>query len=778
MKLRLLIFTALLSGALAASAQDPIDVTALVASPKNYIFSDQKSTVKAYIYQELKAKTTCCGTDRIYLEVKIEPSGYVVSAKTLTGKNECFKQSAVDIVKNIKWDAADFRGAKSIYFEITPEIDCENRGNSYTVVEVFNNPLLDKQGNRVYDAQQPATPPVAVNPTPAPTTPAAQPTPAQPAVTQPATQPAPTQPVVSTPAPTPAQPAAQPVQPTPQPTQPVAVQPAPVTTQPAQPVPAQPALSQPALQPVPPSQVVPEGGTGVASTGDPARDEELRKLKEQMEQFRKQEAARIEKEKAQALAAENRRKEAEARQNGQPAVADRTNGRNAPKNNTGDDAWAPAKSLDSDYDDAPAPNGKNANTPAPGQQEPSTGDPLRDEIARLEQQRRELEQNRQRKLDEQRQAEMATEQLNQNLLRVEEELLRKQEQAEQMREQRELDQIEQDRIKAEEQRIREQEEYQRMMDEIARLQREAEDKIRQLEDQKAELERIAELKQKREQEIVLERTIREKEQDARLEQMRLELAGAGVASTSQGLNNLVLTAQDSDKFVILINELNQLRGELSILREQIGALEGQTPGTKPATVNPRGVATPGRPAAGTPSGNNAGVKNAATNKEWQNTDNGVSTGQYVPPAPVKPVTPAPSTPAASASGKPATPVVDHSDTHANIVVPKPSTPAYMGGSEALKAYLSEELHKVGVCGLAQVAFSVTVLPNGTVSTGNVIKANTPLVAAQMTNIIRTLKFTPFESRIPQNLVLEFKGDIKCGTGENVDMNAVDPMIKP
>lgn len=102
----------------------------------------------------------------------------------------------------------------------------------------------------------------------------------------------------------------------------------------------------------------------------------------------------------------------------------------------------------------------------------------------------------------------------------------------------------------------------------------------------------------------------------------------------------------------------------------------------------------------------------------------------------------------------------------------------MGGSEALKSYLSEELHKVGVCGLAQVAFSVTVLPNGTVSTGNVLKANTPLVAAQMTNIIRSLKFTPFESRIPQNLVLEFKGDIQCGTGENVDMKAVDPMIKP
>lgn len=777
MKLRLLIFTALLSGALAASAQDPIDVTALVASPKNYIFSDQKSTVKAYIYQELKAKTTCCGTDRIYLEVKIEPSGYVVSAKTLTGKNECFKQSAVDIVKNIKWDAADFRGAKSIYFEITPEIDCENRGNSYTVVEVFNNPLLDKQGNRVYDAQQPATPPVAVNPNPA--TP--QPAPAQPATPQPATtqpSPTPSQPVVTQPTPQPAQPVVS--QPAPQPTQPVAVQPAPVTPlpQPAQSVPAQPALSQPAIQPVPPSQVVPEGGTGVASTGDPARDEELRKLKEQMEQFRKQEAARIEKEKAQALAAENRRKEAEAKQNGQPAVADRTNGRNAPKNNTGDDAWAPAKSLDSDYDEAPAPNGKNGNTPAPGQQEPSTGDPLRDEIARLEQQRRELEQNRQRKLDEQRQAEMATEQLNQNLLRVEEELLRKQEQAEQMREQRELDQIEQDRLKAEEQRIREQEEYQRMMDEIARLQREAEDKIRQLEDQKAELERIAELKQKREQEIVLERTIREKEQDARLEQMRLELAGAGVASTSQGLNNLVLTAQDSDKFVILINELNQLRGELSILRDQISALEGGTPGAKPATVNPRGVATPGRPAAGTSSGGNAGVKNAATDPSWQNTDNGVSTGQYVPPAPVKPVTPAPSTPSVSATGTPAATVSDHSDTHANIAIPKPATPSYMGGSEALKSYLSEELHKVGVCGLAQVAFSVTVLPNGTVSTGNVLKANTPLVAAQMTNIIRSLKFTPFESRIPQNLVLEFKGDIQCGTGENVDMKAVDPMIKP
>ncbi|TAE50836.1 MAG: hypothetical protein EAZ89_11315, partial [Bacteroidetes bacterium] len=109
---------------LSARGQE-VDVTKLVADTKTFIFDNNKNTVKGYIYAELETKTTCCGTDRIYLKVDLDPSGYVISASTLTGKNECIKSSVIDIVKNIKWDTRDFKGPRPVYFEVSPQIDCE-----------------------------------------------------------------------------------------------------------------------------------------------------------------------------------------------------------------------------------------------------------------------------------------------------------------------------------------------------------------------------------------------------------------------------------------------------------------------------------------------------------------------------------------------------------------------------------------------------------------------------------------------------------------------------
>jgi hypothetical protein len=111
MKRSFLLYLALLVSCISTFAQE-VDVTKLSADTKTFIFSDGKHTVKNYIYERLQAQTNCCGQDRIYLEIKIDPTGYVISAKALTGKNDCYKESVIDIVKNIKWDAADFKGPK------------------------------------------------------------------------------------------------------------------------------------------------------------------------------------------------------------------------------------------------------------------------------------------------------------------------------------------------------------------------------------------------------------------------------------------------------------------------------------------------------------------------------------------------------------------------------------------------------------------------------------------------------------------------------------------
>ncbi len=147
MKVQYLLLGLLCTLFFSATGQTGIDVAKLTADTKTFIFDDNKNTVKNFIYQELNEKTTCCGSDRIYLEVKIDPSGYVLQVKTLTGKNECFKQSAVDIVKNVKWDASSFKGPKPIYFEIKPEVECEgSRDNVYAMVPITNNQLLDQTG--------------------------------------------------------------------------------------------------------------------------------------------------------------------------------------------------------------------------------------------------------------------------------------------------------------------------------------------------------------------------------------------------------------------------------------------------------------------------------------------------------------------------------------------------------------------------------------------------------------------------------------------------------
>ncbi len=101
-----------------------IDPSALTASPKTFIFSDQKHTVPSYIYATLKEETKCCGNDAIYLEVKFGTDGITHSAKTLTGKNECYKKSVVDIIKRVRWDATGVNGSKTIYFEVKPIIPC------------------------------------------------------------------------------------------------------------------------------------------------------------------------------------------------------------------------------------------------------------------------------------------------------------------------------------------------------------------------------------------------------------------------------------------------------------------------------------------------------------------------------------------------------------------------------------------------------------------------------------------------------------------------------
>jgi hypothetical protein len=119
--LSLLLFVTL---GLTSQVLGQVDIANARANPKTFIFDDDKHTVHGYIYNTLKEKSSCCGNDAIYLEVKFDQSGIVTSAKTLTGKNDCYKKSVVDIVQNVRWDATGVTGSKTIYFEVKPIIPC------------------------------------------------------------------------------------------------------------------------------------------------------------------------------------------------------------------------------------------------------------------------------------------------------------------------------------------------------------------------------------------------------------------------------------------------------------------------------------------------------------------------------------------------------------------------------------------------------------------------------------------------------------------------------
>ncbi|MEZ4827271.1 MAG: hypothetical protein R3C61_13485 [Bacteroidia bacterium] len=772
-----------------------VDVTKLTADTKTFIFSNNKNTVKGYIYEQLELQTACCGSDRIYLEVKIDPSGHVLYVKPLTGKNECFKQSAIDIVKNVKWETSDFKGPKSVYFEIKPSIDCSaERGNTYAQVEIFNNPLLDKQGNPTSTSGNP--PSIASTPqTPATT---------QPATTQPQT--AKTEPAAD---PNKQIASGDPVKPTTQPQtdtrsqeQTVGVPGSPgrpATTQPAQPATTAPATTSVNTQPVNPQN------DELAAREDAeriAQEEEIRRLKERMEKLRAQEEEARER----RLVAEKQQREKEARdKERQEQVA-------AQKNPKADNNWNNSgKGGGLFLDEEPASTSNpNTNTPTDPPAGASEEDRIGIEIASLEQQVRKIEEDKAGRDRELRDREQQNQRDNQELFKLKEEILRKQELANQQREQKELDRMEIERQRVEDQRRKEEDSYQRMMDEIKRLQDEAARKIADLERQKQDLDNLAAAKQAREQEIMLERVLRQKEQEAQLEMERLRLVNNSSYAMTSAANPVtppvaigsipaLTTKDDSTKYLALVQVVNQLRLELTRLQEQIALMEGRSTGT-------------GTPSAGD-NKKTASTKtttpansNAANDKGWEKIDYkkpGEASEIYVastarpntPPAAV--IRGEQNTPPATAEGQPQqkpsaqeekvpeytpgkgySPHPSHKETHANVAGPKFFPRNYVDGRAAMKEKIAESLKNGGVCGLGQAAFSVTLDPKGNVINNKVLASNSALVELQLRAILPTLKFNEVDITYDQTIYLEFKADIVCDAAtDKVDLHNVQPIIK-
>lgn len=752
MKLRLitLLISICISGSMWAQEIDP---SSLLANTRTFIFDDGKNTVSGYIIQELSVNTTCCGEERIYLEVRIDPSGSVLSAKALTGKKEgCMAKSAVDIVKNVKWDASEFRGPKPVYFEVRPNIECSaERDNVYQPIEVINNEKLDEEGEKVVGDYQDVA--ATVIETEKPAEPVEEVTEAAEEVAEAATESA------------------------------AAMEEAGVVTEPTE-------IPEPVVISNEPSaidmeeEVVAVTNEGLASDTPPVQTEEIRILRENMAQMREQEEVERKKREARQAAIDRRNAEREA------AMAAR--GESETPSASGND-WGVAPDITDE---------------AAYGEEGIGGDgyEIESEIAQLESQRAELEQQKEQRIEEMRQREQENRQATEEIIQIEEQIIAKTEEAAQRQEEQELQAIEQEVASIDEQRVREEEEYQRMMDEIERLQQEADAKIQELEEKKAELARKQELQKLREQEIALARSLRTEQNKARMKEVEMSLRAGGndvvflgdAGTGTQDLSELVdidLTAEaDSEALRQILLRMQQMQREIELLQAQIRSM-----GEQPATGDPYSGYTPAPRPAGTKPKNNTRTNGSGTNgaadKSYTDLDifaPGTAPEDYQVKQPVvrpsassgiAPANPPQQVDAETAAeipaykpGKGYSPHPSHKETHANVEGPSFGQRTYVDGANAMKDLIKQQLRTEGICGLAQSFFSITLDPQGKVIDFKVLGANTEEVNRAISNIIPTLRFTTSDQPINETIYMQFKGEIVCEGTERVPLQDVQSII--
>ncbi|MEO1448603.1 MAG: hypothetical protein AAFV07_03695, partial [Bacteroidota bacterium] len=548
---------------------------------------------------------------------------------------------------------------------------------------------------------------------------------------------------------------------------------------------------------------------------------EIKKLKEQMQELREEEEKRREARMAAIREEQDRQRRAtEAAAREEEAAFARGEDRGGSDVGSDDSGSGGGLFLDETAGGGDVDGGSE--TPV----DPSLegDDRLRAELDRLAQQKRDMETKMREREERFRQFMDEQQRETESLLRLEEEIIAKEEEAAQMREQRDLDRMVQDSRRIEDERVREEEAFQRLQDEIQRLQDEAAQKIADLENKKRDLERMEELRKAREQEIILERALRDQNNKKMLAEREIELrnsanfvaSGSAPAASSAIDSDLAalipdLTAEvDSETVRLLISNISQLQNELIMLRTRIQELEGGD-ASGATTIRSTTISTPVTSTSG--GGTKSSVKrstgpvvsgngkSADKDKTWEKTDifaPGVDKSEYIIPGAAPAATPtagnpsAGSTPVTNPAATPAQaaevpsyrkgsgfrPHPSHKDTHVNTAGPKFGPRTYVEGESKMKEAIATKLKAGGVCGLGQAAVSLTLNPNGDVVKYSVLAANTTAVAAQMNLVLPTLKFNAIDSRYNQTIYLDFKAEIICeGADDKIQLQDVKPFIK-
>ncbi len=805
-----------------AVAQSGVDITQLVADTKTFAFDDKETTVKGYIYAQMDKETACCGSDRIYLEVRIHPSGYVIDAKTLTGKNDCFKSSAIDIVKNIKWDAEDFKGTKPVYFEIRPDINCSgNKSNEYSQIAIVNNELLDENGDpkdpeagkTIYlgdaggeqEASQGETSeedlassestdatntneemtemekPDNAEETESQTVMEDEETegnnvdenPEEEEIDESGNDEKVAENETSEPASNEEEMPSQTIADASNDSEPVTE---PESTN-AENTQDKSSNSQPILIAANESndgpvndvaESVEEMGAreSVATVDTPPTTAERQETEE--EKARKdaeiqQLQTQLEELRAKEEALQDREKRRQEYQQRRREALEERRRQMQQQQNEQEDPF-----QNQNEEDPFSGEGDEGTTASMGEQDRNQEelDKLSQELSEIESRKRELQESRKRDAEEIRS-------FIQNRLRIEEEIRRKEEEITRNREQEELDRMAEDMRKLEDDKRELEGEMQRLMDEIQRLQDEMNKKVAELERQEMEIQRLNTNLAQRENEINRQRALREqqlnqelamKEQQANLEMMGL--TGASVPSTTRNPSTPMINIdprllQEADTSAAArqyVNQIMQMQEQIQYYQNQLQNM--QSPNTVPGTQS-YGTTQPGGVSSTT--GIPGDAKRADQDQSWQNIDYNAPSGQSSPAqgnVGVRRPTGQAGTGYDPVYGY--SPDTSHASTYKNVAGPRFTNLQYGTGSEAMNRYISDQLRNNGICGGVKAFAELTVNGQGQVIKVRPVKANTTQVLITLPAVLNGLTFMPTYSNIPQRINLEFETNIRCG----------------
>ncbi|MFK7970975.1 MAG: hypothetical protein AB8F95_11435 [Bacteroidia bacterium] len=776
-----LLFCSLLMGLVAIVPAQTVDVTKVLADPKTYTFSDNKHTVKTYIYETLEAQTTCCGPARMYLEVKIDPSGYVLNVKPLTGlDSDCYAKSVQDIVKNIKWNAKGFSAAKSIYFEIKPSIDCaDGRDNAYSQVKIFNNEKIDANGVPLnYASSTGVSASAAAGTSGTPEVPAGDP--ATPAVEKEA--------VASTPATTPAETKTEKTEgglPTPPGTKPKTDIASTSTGNPT----GIPNTGESA------ARKEMETALSMANKERAAQDAEIQKLKDELAAQKAaadEEKNRLAQEKADAEKEAREAKIAAAEEAKRIARAERDARASADRNDRDRDRDRGRSSIDRDRgrsdrdrgsrgggfedrsydrDDRYADRGDRGSEPP--QREMSAVERAQAAADRAKREADELR-NRMRDIERaEKDSRNSLARLQRDIVNAEKRRLEADAAVAEAREREDQNRLEEARRKAEQDKRDQERLVQEKMREMERMKSDLERAVAELERKEEELVRKQQQKEMKDAEVQSASEQRKLEIQATIDKMNLESGNAAPGTTVAGLNDPITGGGETTaQLEMLRQQIVLLTQQMQMLQNGGGTLVNRGGGTSGGNTNSSTQRTASKSSA-------SKFKSVAANKDFAKykkvedlldpnrlEEYSASTFQAV------------SEPLPNQGGGAV--VYDEAGQptqHVNVRGPKMITPTYAGGSTAMKQFIADELKKKSVCGLAQSVFEVTIDGQGRVLAHNILSVSNQNLLLSLPSIIANMKFEPTGSGLPVRAVYEIKADINCEGVEKVDLNSVPDLIR-